>query len=102
MSASVILSASWEKYDQKKTITNQEKDVFTPENLWEFNYLQDIIVKMKPSLDIITVMLAMRKIMRETVAPRPRVHFVRAVMQSIDERENQFVDLVENANKMAS
>ncbi len=102
MPASIILSASWEKYDQKKTLTHQDKDIFTPENLWEFNYLQDIIIKMMPSLDIITVMLAIRKTMRETLAPRPRVHFVHAVMRSIHERENQFTDLVANANKMAS
>lgn len=102
MPASIILSASWEKYDAKKTLSCQDKEIFTPENIWEFNYLQDIIVKMMPSLDIITVMLAIRKTMRETVAPRPRKNFVHAVMQSITEREHQFLDLVENSKKMAS
>lgn len=62
----------------------------------------DTIVKARPNLDIITVMLAIRKVMRETVAPRPRINFVQAVMKSISEREIQFVDLVNNANRIAS
>ncbi len=102
MPASIILSASWEKYDLKKALFQQDKNIFTPENIWEFNFLQDIIIKMMPNLDIITVMLAIRKIMRETMAPRPRACFVKAVMDSIHERESQFSSLVENANKMAS
>ena len=97
-----VLSASWEKYDQKKSLFSQDVNIFCPENLWEFNYLLDTIVKVRPNLDIITVMLAIRKIMRETVAPRPRVVFVRAVMESVRERETQFIDLLENANRMAS
>ncbi len=101
MSASVILSASWEKYDQKKSLCSQDKNIFSPENLWEFNYLMDTIVKVRPSLDIITVMLAIRKAMRETIAPRPRMNFVQAVMQSIHERENQLLDLIENSKRMA-
>jgi hypothetical protein len=101
MSAS-ILSASWEKYDQRKSLVREDKNIFCPENLWEFNYLMDTIVKERPALDIITVMLSIRKIMRETVAPRSRVNFVQAVMQSIHEREIQFVDLIENARKIAS
>ena len=102
MSASIILSASWEKYDLKKELSLQDKTIFSPESLWEFNYLMDTIVKAKPSLDIITVMLAIRKTMRETVAPRPRINFVKAVMQSIHERENQLVEILESSKKMAS
>ena len=100
--SSTVLSASWEKYDQKKSSFAQDINIFCPENLWEFNYLMDTIVMVRPTLDIITVMLSIRKIMRETVAPRPRVKFVESVMESIHERENQFVDLMESANRMAS
>jgi hypothetical protein len=102
MSASAILSASWEKYDLKKELVFQDKNIFCPENLWEFNHLMDSILMIHPNLDIITVMLSIRKSMRETVAPRPRTRFVQAVMESISERENQFTDLVENSKRMAS
>src|SRR4051794_37552724 len=99
MPASKILAASWEKYDLKKDLGLQDKSIFCPENLWEFNYLMDTIVKVRPDLDIMTVMLAIRKIMRETLGPRPRNKFVCAVMQSIVEREHQLEDLLENANR---
>jgi|GEM_PF-3724348 len=102
MSASTILSASWEKYDLKKELVFQDKNIFCPENLWEFNHLMDSILMIRPNLDIITVMLSIRKSMRETVAPRPRTRFVQAVVESISERENQFTDLVENSKRMAS
>ena len=101
MPGSKILSASWETYDKEKQSLQQDKDIFFPEQPWEFNYLLDIIVKSEPGLDVITVILSVRKIMRDTLAPRPRIKFVQAVMQNIRERETQWVELKDNS-KMAS
>jgi len=102
MSASIILPSFWEKYDLRKELDQQDKNVFCPETPWEFNYLLDAIVKAEPRLDIITVMLSIRRVMRETVAPRPRTHFVQAVMESIRDRENQLIEILESSKRIAS
>lgn len=101
MSVSDVLSASWEKYDQKKLLARENKDIFCPEVLWEFNYLLDTIVKLRPDIDIIMVMLSIRKTMRETFAPRLREKFAAAVMQNLTEREVQLVELLNTSQRIA-
>lgn len=97
MSRATIYTTSWEAYDKRKTQVHEDPSIFCPEQLWEFNYLLDNIVNAQPHLDPITVMLAMRQTMRETIAPRPRQFFVQAVMESIQERENQWARILNNS-----
>ena len=89
------LTGSWEEYDKKKTTNGQDPNCFSPEELWEFDYLVNMIQKHKPHLDQLTVILAVREGMRRTMAPRPRQHFIELVMNNIHERENQWSNLLQ-------
>lgn len=90
-----LLSGSWEAYEKRKTLIRQDPNIFCPEEIWEFNYLMDIIVAVQPALDPIRVMLAIRQTIRETLAPRPRPLFVQRVISSICDRENKWEQIVE-------
>jgi hypothetical protein len=45
-----ILNSSWEAYNKKKAMIGQETSHFSPEELWEFNYLVDVIQALNPIL----------------------------------------------------
>lgn len=96
MHTSNPLSGSWELYNTRKEKNGQDPNCFSPEELWEFNYLVDLIQTAKPHLEQITVILAVREGMRRTVAPRQRDHFVELVMENITEREKQWATLMES------
>ena len=89
------LGASWDSYNERKNQNGQDPNCFSPEELWEFDYLVNMILKSKPHLEQLTVILAVREGMRRTIAPRPRQHFVELVMENINERENQWLDLLQ-------
>ena len=91
------LNGSWEDYNNRKTQNGQDPKCFSPEELWEFDYLVDMIQRAKPHLDQITVILAVREGMRRTMAPRLRDHFVDLVMTNIHERESRWSTLLENS-----
>lgn len=94
--------ASWEAYDKRKTLSQEDPTIFCPEQLWEFNYLLDNIVTSEPGLDPIMVMLAIRQATRETMAPRPRNYFIDAVMQSIRDRQNQWAQILNDSKQDAA
>jgi hypothetical protein len=96
MSTVLNLNESWEAYNNRKRQIGQDPKCFSPEELWEFNYLVDLIQAAKPHLEQITVILAVREGMRRTMAPRLREHFVELVVENIKERENQWVLLMES------
>ena len=98
---SALINASWEAYNNKKAQIAADPSIFCPEVLWEFNYLLDSIVAVEPGLDPITVMLAIRQAMRDTVAPRPRDFFINVVMESIRERQNQWAAILNNSQDAA-
>jgi hypothetical protein len=87
MNKTSVLVVNWEAYDVQKKSAGEDNMIFNPEISWEFNYLVEFIKSEKPQLDLITIMLAIRKAIRETYAPRQRQHFIGAVMGSIHERE---------------
>lgn len=91
-----FIPGAWESYNNRKKMTGQDPNCFSPEELWEFDFLVNLIQKEKPHLDQITVMLAVREGMRRTMAPRLRDHFVNLVMNNISERENQWATLIES------
>jgi hypothetical protein len=91
-----ILEGCWAAYEARKLRNGENPDCFSPEELWEFNYLVDQIVSVKPYLDQITIILAIREGMRRTVAPRPRHHFVDLVLRDISTRENQWKQLLDS------
>lgn len=97
-----ILNNSWEAYNKRKVMYGQDPNCFSPEVLWEFNYLVDIISAAKPHLDQITVILAVREGSRRTLASRLREHFVELVMDNISEREKQWTLLMEGIGKPGS
>lgn len=99
MNAVLNLIESWEAYNTRKKQIGQDPKCFSPEELWEFNYLVDLIQAAKPHLEQITVILAVREGMRGTVAPRLREHFVKLVEENIAERENQWTLLMESMGK---
>lgn len=90
------LKGSWEAYNERKTKNGENPQHFSPEQMWEFDYLVNMIQREKPHLDQLTVILAVREGMRRTMAPRPRTHFVDLVMSNIRERELQWSALMEN------
>jgi len=96
MQTLVSQPSSWEAYIVRKIQAGQDPTWFSPEELWEFNYLVDLIQTAKPHLDQITVILAVREGMRRTMAPRMRGHFIDLVMENIQERESQWALLMEN------
>jgi hypothetical protein len=98
MYLSDILSASWETYNERKASQQQNEEIFCPDDPWEFNFLVEKIVSMEPHLDELTVMLAVRQSMRQTMAPRPRKHFVQTVIHSIADREAQWAQILQDAD----
>jgi hypothetical protein len=96
MHALYTLKGSWELYNEKKTLAGQDPAYFSPEELWEFDYLVNMIHGERPHLEQLTVILAVREGMRRTIAPRPRQHFIDLVMNNIRERENQWSNLLQN------
>ena len=91
-----MLEGSWEAYDKRKISNGQDPNFFTPEDVWELNYLVDMILAARPHLDHLTVMLSVREGMRRTMAPRPRQHFIEVVMTNLSTRENQWLQLVKS------
>ena len=102
MYLSEILSASWETYNQRKASQQQNEQIFCPDDPWEFNFLVEKIVSMEPHLDELTVMLAVRQSMRQTMAPRPRNHFLQTVISSIEDREAQWAQIIQDADFLAT
>lgn len=91
-----ILNESWAAYEERKVLNGQDPNCFSPEELWEFNYLVDLIQTARPQVDQITVILAVREGMRRTMAPRLRNHFVDLVLCNLEERENQWQLIMNN------
>jgi hypothetical protein len=91
-----ILNESWAAYEKRKMLNGQDPNCFSPEELWEFNYLVDLIQNARPQVDQITVILAVREGMRRTIAPRLRNHFVDLVLCNLEERENQWELMMNN------
>jgi hypothetical protein len=91
-----ILNESWAAYEKRKVLNGQDPNCFSPEELWEFNYLVDLIQSARPEVDQITVILAVREGMRRTMAPRLRNHFVDLVLCNLEERENQWEMIMNN------
>jgi hypothetical protein len=91
-----ILNEAWTAYEKRKVLNGQDPNCFSPEELWEFNYLVDLIQNAKPQVDQITVILAVREGMRRTIAPRLRNHFVDLVLCNLEERENQWQLMMNN------
>lgn len=91
-----ILNESWAAYEKRKMLNGQDPNCFSPEELWEFNYLVDLIQNARPQVDQIMVILAVREGMRRTIAPRLRNHFVDLVLCNLEERENQWELMMNN------
>jgi hypothetical protein len=98
MNTSNKLEGSWEAYNNRKIANGGDPNYFTPEDVWELNYLVDMILTSRPHLDHLTVMLSVREGMRKTMAPRPRQHFIDVVMTNLNARENQWLQLVRSMN----
>lgn len=96
-----MLEGSWDTYNNRKIASGQDPNYFTPEEVWELNYLVDMILASKPHLDHLTVMLSVREGMRRTMAPRPRQHFVEVVMDNLKSRENQWMKLMKSMDNSA-
>jgi hypothetical protein len=96
MNPSNLLEGSWEAYNDRKISKGQDPNFFTPEEVWELNYLVDMILNTRPHLDHLTVMLSVREGMRKTMAPRPRQHFINVVMANLNSREDQWLRLVKS------
>lgn len=94
-----ILSGPWDAYDQRKAQKQEDVNCFCPDDPWEFNFLVEKIVSLMPHLDLLTVMLAVRQGIRETMHPRTRAHFVKVVMGSIQERELRLARILSDSGK---
>jgi hypothetical protein len=102
MNSSNILEGSWEAYNNRKISNGQDPNFFVPEDVWELNYLVDMILASRPHLDHLTVMLSVREGMRRTMAPRARQHFIELVMTNLKNRENQWLQLVKSISNERS
>jgi hypothetical protein len=91
-----ILDGSWEEYNSRKVLNGQDPNYFAPEDVWELNYLVDLILNARPHLDHLTVMLSVRESIRRTMAPRPRQHFLEIVIENLNAREHQWLQLVKS------
>lgn len=98
MNSSHKLDGNWEAYNDRKIANGQDPNYFTPEEVWELNYLVEMILTARPHLDHLTVMLSVREGMRRTMAPRPRQHFIEVVMHNLTNRENQWLQLMKSMN----
>ncbi|HUQ66714.1 MAG TPA: hypothetical protein VM101_11190 [Flavitalea sp.] len=96
MNPSNNLEGSWDAYNKRKISNGQNPEFFAPEDVWELNYLLDMILDSRPHLDHLTVMLSVREGIRKTMAPRPRQHFIDIVMTNLKSRENQWLQLVKS------
>lgn len=101
MELSNMLNGNWETYNNRKIANGQDPNYFSPEEVWELNYLVDMILASRPHLDHLTVMLSVREGMRRTMAPRPRQHFIEVVMDNLTNRENQWIQLMKSMNNSA-
>jgi hypothetical protein len=102
METSNNLEGCWEAYNNRKIANGQDPNYFTPEDVWELNYLVDMILTSRPHLDHLTVMLSVREGMRRTMAPRPRQHFIDVVMTNLHARENQWLQLIKSMSNNGS
>jgi len=100
MHSTFIPETSWQVYIDRKAKDGQDPNCFSPEILWEFDFLVNLIQRERPHLDQLTVTLAVREGMRRTIAPRLRNHFVQLVLNDIHEREHRWSQLVENAGNL--
>ena len=96
MNSSNTLQGCWQEYDNRKIAKGEDPNFFVPEDVWELNYLVDMILTARPHLDHLTVMLSVREGMRRTMAPRPRQHFIEVVMINLNTREDQWLQLVKS------
>ena len=96
MKISNKLEGNWDGYNDRKIANGQDPNFFSPEEVWELNYLIDMILASRPHLDHLTVMLSVREGMRKTMAPRPRQHFIEVVMANLNNRENQWIKLMKS------
>ena len=96
MNSSNTLQGCWQEYDNRKIAKGEDPNFFAPEDVWELNYLVDMILTARPHLDHLTVMLSVREGMRRTMAPRPRQHFIEVVMTNLNTREDQWLQLVKS------
>ena len=96
MNSSNMLDGCWDAYNSRKISNGQDPNYFSPEDVWELNYLVDMILTARPHLDHLTVMLSVREGMRRTMAPRPRQHFIDIVMDNLSTRENQWTQLMKS------
>src|SRR6476620_2761091 len=96
------LEGCWEAYNKRKIANGQDPNYFSPEDVWELNYLVDMILSSRPHLDHLTVMLSVREGMRRTMAPRPRLHFIEVVMTNLSAREYQWLQLIKSMNNEGS
>ena len=96
MNSSNTLQGCWQEYNNRKIAKGEDPNFFTPEDVWELNYLVDMILTARPHLDHLTVMLSVREGMRRTMAPRPKQHFIEVVMTNLNTREDQWLQLVKS------
>lgn len=96
-----MLEGNWESYNNRKIANGQDPNYFSPEEVWELNYLVDMILAARPHLDHLTVMLSVREGMRRTMAPRRRQHFIDVVMLNLSNREDQWLQLVKSIENRA-
>lgn len=98
MKISNMLEGNWDVYNNRKIANGQDPNFFSPEEVWELNYLIDMILASRPHLDHLTIMLSVREGMRKTMAPRPRQHFIEVVMTNLNNREDQWIKLMKSVN----
>lgn len=96
MNSSNTLQGCWQEYNNRKISKGEDPNFFAPEDVWELNYLVDMILTARPHLDHLTVMLSVREGMRRTMAPRPRQHFIEVVMANLNTREDKWLQLVKS------
>ncbi len=90
------LTGSWEAYNERKALKGQDPNCFSPEEIWEFDFLVNLIQEEKPHVDQLMVILSIREGMRRTMAPRPRQRFLEMVMDNLSQREMQWTNLLQS------
>ena len=102
MNSSTHLEGNWDAYNNRKIHKGEDPNFFIPEDVWELNYLVDMILVSRPHLDHLTVMLSVREGIRRTMAPRPRQYFIEIVMTNLNNREDQWLRLVKSISNDGS
>ena len=90
------LAGSWEPYNERKTLNGQDPNCFSPEEIWGFDFLVNMIQEERPHVDQLMVILSIREGMRRTIAPRPRQHFIEMVVDNLCQREMQWSNLLQS------